>query len=266
MPDRIPTILCIDDDSETLALRRHFLQSCGYAVVTASSGPDGLRVISGKGSIDLILLDYMMPGMNGDEVARRLKGEYPKVPVVVVSAAAQLPPGLLTVIDGYVQKGQDPDILLGTVARFVKSKREAIEAKVDEKAEIPIPSDSERRTVLCAEDDEDQLSSRRLVFESAGFKVLLARSGTEALQVFRSHAVDAVVLDYWMPGMKGISVAREMKRIRPNTPILVLSGFAALPDETIGTVDAWLQKREVEPGELLAEVSRLTQRKHAQTT
>ena len=96
-----------------------------------------------------------------------------------------------------------------------------------------------------------------LVFESAGFDVLLARSGTEALELFQEHPVDAVVLDYWMPRMKGLSVAREMKQLRPDIPILVLSGFSSLPDETIGIVDTWLQKRDVEPDELLAEVNRL---------
>jgi len=121
-------------------------------------------------------------------------------------------------------------------------------------------SDLDRKTILCAEDDEDQLNSRRLVLESAGFQVLLARSGTEAVQMFRDHLVDAVILDYWMPGMKGVSVAREMKQLRAGTPIIVLSGFSALPDETIGIVDSWLQKRDVEPEELLAEVSRLLQK------
>jgi DNA-binding response OmpR family regulator len=69
-----------------------------------------------------------------------------------------------------------------------------------------------------------------------------------------------------MPGMKGVSVAREMKLLRPNTPILVLSGFAALPDETIGIVDSWLQKRDVEPDELLAEIKRLIERNTRNST
>jgi CheY-like chemotaxis protein len=249
MQERAPTILCIDDDSETLALRRHFLQSSGYSVVTASSGTDGLRALSDGAGVDLVLLDYMMPGMNGDEVAQKLKGQYPELPVVVVSAVAQLPERLSPVIDGYVQKGRDPDVLLGTVSEILTSR--------SRKAAPMGSSNSGRKTVLCAEDDPDQLTSRKLVFESAGFDVLLARSGPEALELFQRHPVDAVVLDYWMPRMKGLSVAREMKRLRPNTPIMVFSGFSSLPDETIGVVDTWLQKRDVEPDELLAEVKRL---------
>lgn len=244
-----PTILCIDDDSETLALRRHFLQNCGYSVITASSGGDGLRALSEKKGIDLVLLDYMMPGMKGDEVAQEMKDQYPKLPVVVVSAVGDLPPSLMKMIDGCVQKGQELDVLLGTVSKILTSH--------GKEASTMQSSNPGRKTVLCAEDDEDQLTARKLVFESAGFNVLLARNGTEALQLFQTNHVDAVVLDYWMPRMKGLSVAREMKQIRPNTPIVVLSGFSSLPDETIGVVDAWLQKRDVNPDELVAELNRL---------
>jgi len=65
-------------------------------------------------------------------------------------------------------------------------------------------SNSGRKTVLCAEDDEDQLTARKLVFESAGLQCAVARSGPEALQLFQTNHVDAVVLDYWMPRMKGL--------------------------------------------------------------
>ena len=251
MQDERPTILCIDDDPETLKLRQLLLQSFGYAVITACSGADGLRLLAETPAVDLVLLDYAIPGMNGDEIAEHLKELYPKLPVIIVSAIAQLPQGLLTKVDGYVQKGQDPEVLLGNIAMILMCR--------DKEARSMQSSISASKTILCAEDDEDQLTSRRMVFESAGFHVLLARSGTEALEIFRHEHPDAVVLDYWMPGMKGLSVAREMKQLRPHTPILVLSGFSALPGETVGLVDAWLQKRDVEPDALLAEVNRLIQ-------
>jgi len=255
-----PTILCIDDDSETLKLRQILLQSSGYSVIAASSGGEGFRALSKEPNIDLILLDYVMPGMKGDEVAERLKVSYPKLPVVVVSAVTEFPQGLLRLVDGYVQKGQDPDVLLDTIARVLTFRDK------DKEAASTPESDLGPRTILCAEDDEEQLMSRKLVFESAGFRVLLARTGTEALQAFQAYPADAVVLDYWMPGMKGLSAAREMKQLRPTTPILVLSGFSSLPGETIGVVDAWLQKRDVEPDALIAEVNRLIEQKSAKTS
>ncbi len=114
-----------------------------------------------------------------------------------------------------------------------------------------------RSTVLCVEDEESQLRLRKILFESAGFEVLSARTGVEALELFRANVVDLVVLDYWMAGMNGLAVATELKRLRPATPIMVLSGWTSLPGETIGLVDAWFQKAQVQPDELLTEATRL---------
>ena len=114
-----------------------------------------------------------------------------------------------------------------------------------------------RMTVLCVEDEDSQLKLRKVLFESAGFDVLGARTGAEALELFRANVVDLVVLDYWMAGMNGLAVATELKRLRPSTPIMVLSGWTSLPGETIGLVDAWFQKAQVQPDELLTEAMKL---------
>ncbi len=120
-----------------------------------------------------------------------------------------------------------------------------------------------RTTVLCVEDEESQLKLRKVLFESAGFEVLGARTGAEALELFRTNVVDLVVLDYWMAGMNGLAVATELKRLRPTTPIMVLSGWTSLPGETIGLVDAWFQKAQVQPDELLTEATRLVNQSSA---
>src|SRR5579871_124901 len=243
----VTTILCIDDDRETLEVRQRVLRSAGYEVLTASSGADGLQALSSGVAIDAVVLDYMMPGMNGDEVAQKLKAKYPLLPIVAVSAV-RLPPGMIETVDAYVQKGQDVELLLSTIARVLKTSADAARSIA-----------ANRKTVLCADDEVNELTARRMVFESAGFQVHVARSGQQAIDVFQAHPVDAVVLDYFMPGMNGLSVAREMKRLRPEVPIVVLSGFASLPGETIGLVDAWMQKRDVEA--LLRELEQLIERK-----
>ncbi len=112
-------------------------------------------------------------------------------------------------------------------------------------------------TVLCVEDEEPQLKLRKVLFESAGFEFLQARTGVEALELFRTREVSAVVLDYWMSGMNGTVIAEQMKRERPTIPIIILSGWSSLPGETIGIVDTWLVKARVSPEQLLDEVNRL---------
>ena len=118
-------------------------------------------------------------------------------------------------------------------------------------------------TVLCVEDEDEQLGLRKMIFESAGFKFLGARSGPQALELFRVNEISAVVLDYWMSGMNGVDLATEMKRLRPNVPVVMLSGFPSLPGEGVGVVDAWLQKAHIEPESLIEQVHELIRRKTA---
>ena len=244
----LATILCIDDDRETLDVRQNVLRSSGHTVLTASGGIDALEILSSGTHVDLVVLDYLMPGMDGDRVAQTLKSHFPGLPMIAVSAV-QLPHRMLETVDAYVQKGQDVEVFLSTIEKVLKPPA------------APQQEIGRGKTVLCADDEINELTARRLVLESAGFKVLVARNGRDALDVFQSSPVDAVVLDYFMPGMTGLSVAREMKHLRSEVPLIVLSGFASLPGEIIGVVDSWMQKRDVEV--LLRELERLIQLKTA---
>src|ERR1700728_3336028 len=75
-----------------------------------------------------------------------------------------------------------------------------------------------------------------MVLEREGFTVLTARDGLTGLSVFEAEPVDAVVLDYAMPGMDGGEVAAILRQRRPNIPILMLSAYVALPEEVMRVV------------------------------
>jgi CheY-like chemotaxis protein len=108
--------------------------------------------------------------------------------------------------------------------------------------------------ILCIDDEHPDLEVRKALLESAGYCVLPASSGREGIRLFREsrEAIDAVVLDYWMAGMNGLAVAREMKRLRPEVPIIMLTALFIFPEETIGVVDRCLGKGEIEPNDLLS--------------
>ncbi len=239
-PANPPTILCIDDDTDTLELRQRVLRSAGYAVRTAISGKDGLTSLADDGDVDLVILDYLMPEMDGHRLAEALKSQFPSLPVIAMSAVA-IPQKMRDTVDAYVQKGQEVDVLLSIISQTLAT------AGRSKATGLPNGLNLSGRTVLCAEDDDDQLSARKMLLESFGLNVLVARSGTEAVAIFRNgEPLDAVIVDHYMPGMKGLSAAAEMKRLRPEVPVIVLSGFASLPDETIGVADAWVQKRDID--------------------
>lgn len=96
--------------------------------------------------------------------------------------------------------------------------------------------------ILCIDDEPTAMEARRLLLESEGHQVVNASTGEEGLRVFQSRKVDVVILDYWMSGMNGIAVAREIKRRSPSTPVIMLSGFPELPGEAVGLADRWIMK------------------------
>src|SRR5579862_6814398 len=78
------TILCIDDDVALLEMLKELLESKGYAVLTAADGLSGAALIHGQ-SIDAVVLDFNMPGMDGAQVAQLIMQERPVPPIVVCS-------------------------------------------------------------------------------------------------------------------------------------------------------------------------------------
>jgi len=78
---------------------------------------------------------------------------------------------------------------------------------------------------------------RKMLLQLHGHEVLTALGGSEGLDLFVANPVKAVVLDYAMPGMNGGQVAAEMKRLKPEVKILLLSAYVDLPDEALKCVD-----------------------------
>lgn len=111
------TILCIDDDDLTLDYHRVLLERCGYAVLTAASGRRGLEIV-GVYPVAVVVVDYEMPEMNGDEVAAAIKCIEPTVPVVMVSNSDKIPEEASRVVDAFVPKVEAADRLLPVIMQF----------------------------------------------------------------------------------------------------------------------------------------------------
>ena len=114
--------------------------------------------------------------------------------------------------------------------------------------------------ILCVDDEETALLLRRRVLEKAGYRVFTALTGREGIEIFRYQPIDVVILDYWMADMDGLDVAAALKLINTKTPIIMLSGYAAILDEGLGKVDLWLRKGESDPEQLLIAVVHLLNR------
>jgi DNA-binding response OmpR family regulator len=98
----------------------------------------------------------------------------------------------------------------------------------------------DRGTLLVLDDDTLTCELVQAILTDEGFHVLIATTGTDALALFRKHAAEirAVLLDLWMPGLPGQEVLREIHRLRPAVPVILMTavprneamaGLAGLP-------------------------------------
>ncbi len=116
---RTYAVLCVDDHAPGLKIRKIFLESFGYTVEVAESGPAALELAS-KRHLDAAILDYRMPGMNGLELARALRQRFPVLPLIMLSGCGtELPRELHGLVSGYVAKGSHPEALLRTLAEVL---------------------------------------------------------------------------------------------------------------------------------------------------
>ncbi len=122
-------ILCIEDEPEMIELIRLILARGGYEVLGAESGPDALELLASTTDVDLILLDLMMPEMDGWEVYQRLKADERTrdIPVIVVTAKAQRIDRVLGLyivgVDDYITKPFSPKMLLESVKQILERKK-----------------------------------------------------------------------------------------------------------------------------------------------
>jgi CheY-like chemotaxis protein len=101
--------------------------------------------------------------------------------------------------------------------------------------------------VLCVDDERIGLEVRKILLERAGYRVLTASDGPTGLAIFSAEPVEAVVLDYSMPGMHGGEIALQMRRVKPQVPILLLSAYIGLSPEVTAVVDLYMTKGEGAP-------------------
>ncbi|HUH01592.1 MAG TPA: response regulator [Kofleriaceae bacterium] len=230
-------ILVVDDDRMVRTAVGRVLEEEGYAVSYAVDGHDALVKLHGDRP-DAILLDVMMPGMNGREFLKTLREHHDHdIPVVVMTAIHGIDsqPVFALGASDLVKKPFDADELLNKVALALFRSRAAervpdAPAPVEETGETAI-EDSREGVVLVI--DDDRLTLRRLdaMLNERGYTtVSLLRVTDELPRLARVLEPAAILLDLRMPGIDGVTALRWLRaeRMLDGVPILV---FSASEDE-----------------------------------
>ena len=83
------TILCVDDNEQSLSIRKVLLETRGYRVLTCATGEEALERFK-KGGVDLVLTDLIMPGLDGTRLIEQIKGLSPQTPAILLSGKVRI--------------------------------------------------------------------------------------------------------------------------------------------------------------------------------
>jgi len=239
-------VLVIDDDPATLELITRFLEREGFAVRTAPDGEAGLRLAT-QVHPSVILLDVLMPHLDGWGVLSRLKADpaLAAIPVVVVSFVDERGLGYSLGAADYLTKPVEWGRLKQALDRLAEEEAEGEEA---------------RRPVLVVDDDEGTRDRLRTMLTRAGWAATEAADGRTALQHVAAARPAVILLDLMMPGMDGFAVLKELRN-NPDwasIPVIVVTAMdmTQADRDRLGPQAALIRKDSADMRDLLAEVRR----------
>jgi two-component system response regulator FlrC len=143
MAERMSRILVVEDDAALREALTDTLELAGQSVVAAPDGEAALATL-GRETVDMVLSDVQMPGMDGHELLRRVKSVRPGIPFILMTAYGQIDRAVEAMRDGaadYLPKPFEPDRLLAVVARYLP-------APGDQRAGEVVAEDPRMRAVL----------------------------------------------------------------------------------------------------------------------
>lgn len=239
------TILVVDDDPDAVNLLQLYLEAEGYSVTGACNGETALQL-----AVELqpavILLDILMPGLDGFMVLEKLKANVATqdIPVVIVSALAEQEKGLSLGAVDYLTKPIDRQRLLQSVSQLTRLK--------SREGKFP--------AVFIVDDDKELVDLVRIHLLMGGnFRVTCAYNGREAIEKMKKQSPDLIILDILMPEMDGFEVIEALKSnpLTRHIPVIILTAKDLTEKERealqLGTT-RYLTKTLFSKEDLLAEV------------
>jgi DNA-binding NtrC family response regulator len=95
--------------------------------------------------------------------------------------------------------------------------------------------------VLCVESHSEYLEALKYMLETAGYEVISAITGSQGVSMLKKHAIEGVLLEYDLPDASGSTIRAEMKRIKPEIPVLLFAGIGSQTPFLIRFFDSYLR-------------------------
>jgi PAS domain S-box-containing protein len=214
-PRGTETILLVEDEESVRSLIRDLLTADGYTLIEARDADEAILASEGHSDpIQMLITDVVLPGKNGLELAQRIQAERPDIKVLYTSGYtdnAIIHNGILRKELAFLRKPFAAKALRSKVRQVLDTRR--FPAAV---------------TVLLVDDEASSRMLLRDTLEEAGYRVLEARNGQEALQIANANhaSLQLLLTDIMMPGaINGLGVAEQLRAALPHLKVLYVSGL-----------------------------------------
>ena len=248
IPDQLAglKILVVDDSPQAREWLRDQLTSLRFDVATANSGEAALERLH-REKFDLIMMDWMMPGIDGIETTRRIRSDIAleRIPQVIMVTAhgreaiqdAAESVGVLR----FLIKPVNPSLLFDTIVETLGAEPAPARSRKSEPSQS-IPPTFPSIRVLLTEDNQINQALAIDMLASAGLQVDVANNGIEALKMAQASSYAAILMDIEMPEMDGYTAAREIRdRMGDSAPPVIAMTAHASQDHRQRCLDAGMK-------------------------
>jgi len=237
-------ILVVDDCPENRAIMKKMLEAFGFQVKPVASGEESLRILEGnqdsKEPFELVLMDWIMPGIDGIETARRIHMDLDlTIPIILMTAFGKENERLDAEnvgINGFLTKPIYQSTLFNAIMdAFGKG---TLKSAAKEERHITTKASIYKKRLrgirmLVAEDNLTNQEIALAILEGAGIFAEIANTGKEAVESVRKKRFDAVLMDIQMPEMDGYEATKTIRK-EPrfaSLPIIAMTAHAMKGDE-----------------------------------
>jgi signal transduction histidine kinase/CheY-like chemotaxis protein/HPt (histidine-containing phosphotransfer) domain-containing protein len=225
-------VLVVDDNEASRDILREYLNSFGYRATLATSGEQALAILDEGRTFDLVLLDWMMPGMTGLDVALALRDRKP-VPKIILLSSWRMPSSEHeSMVDAFLAKPIKPSSLLDTIMlAFGKQPPKRASAK-RQGFELSDLEPIRGARVLVVDDSEINLQIACELLQKVPLVLDTACNGAEAVEKVKRNQYDCVLMDVQMPILDGYAATGQIRQDKrfDALPILAMTANVMAED------------------------------------